>query len=389
MLLGIIPFVYTFFGEISYHAIFWTKLYKNKFNVINEYDILLNIDRNNLNIIDDHKKYIDIFNTKYNFYNNKPIVIIYNSNLNIEKNKLHYQNIINNSKNKKKKKNKLALLIRRFRKTQEDDAVNWYNSRLWYTKMKYTNNIEDVNIKSHDNLTLHGSLIKNNIDNNNNFVIIAHGYGGNYYCHIDIAYGFYKYLGCNVLLINQRSYGNSEGDYTSLGWKESIDIYRWIHYIVKNYPNANIILWGISMGGASVLLTSSMKLPKNVKLCISDCAFNNFVDLCKEIIKKTKLTKLIFYPIIHSMITSSRLHNTYINFSIKNYIKNTKIPILFIHGISDELINFKHAITLFKSYPNDKRLLLVKYADHCKASIYAQDLYWSTIYDFAKNYITF
>ena len=386
MSLGILHFIYTIFGEITYHSVCWTYLYNKISPNMQEKDIFLDFDCNKSKLQYDYKKYIEIFKNKYSFYNNKNIIIIDNYNLNNSKNT--YKNIELNTI-KLKKQNKIALLIKRFRKTKDDDYITWYNSRQWYTNMKFTNNIEAINIKSYDNLKLNGVLVKNNIENNNNFVIVVHGYGGNYFCHLDIGYGFYKYLGCNVLFITHRGYKYSSGNYTSLGWKESYDIYKWIQYIVKKYPKANIILWGISMGGTSVLMTSSMNLPKNVKLCISDCAFNCFSDLCKTIVKKAKLSKTIGYPLISSMCTIARLNNTNLKFKVQNYLKKSKLPILFIHGTSDELIPFKHSVKLFDTYNNDKRLLLVKYADHCKASIYAQDLYWSTIYDFAKNYIDF
>ena len=256
--------------------------------------------------------------------------------------------------------------------------------------MKYLNRIENISIKSFDNLNLAGFLIKNNIKNNNKFVIICHGYGGNHFCHLDIGMGFYKYLGYNVLFIDQRSYGDSEGKYCSMGWKESADIYKWIKYIVKNYPHSEIIIWGISMGGASVMRTCSLKLPKNVRLCISDCGFNKFINVAENVIKNFRIPKIIGYPIISSIIIVARIRNKInLKYSCNEYLKKSKLPLLLIHGTKDILVPVQNSIDIFKSYNNDKKLILVKYADHCKASVFAKDIYWKIIYDFSKKYISY
>lgn len=386
MLLGLLPFIYIFIGDVSFHCIFWTRLFQRSFNNLTEDNVLINLTKDDILYDFDSKKYIENLNKKY-IIKNKKVLIIDNFNLKNYKEKLEDKNDIYIKENKK---GKLKKIIKKFRKTEEDDYINWQKSKKWYSRMKHLKKIENVSIKSYDNLNLAGFLIKNNIEKNNKFVIICHGFGGNHFCHLDIGMGFYKYLGYNVLFIDQRGYGDSEGEYCSMGWKESVDIYKWIKYIVKNYPNSEIVIWGISMGGASVMRTSSMNLPKNVKLCISDCGFNNFINVAKNTLKTFKISKIIGYPLISSIITVARLRNkTNLRYTCSEYLKKSKLPLLLIHGTNDLLVPVQNSIDIFKSYNNDKKLVLVKYADHCKASVFAKDLYWKIIYDFSKNYINY
>ena len=377
MLLSLLPFIFYFVGDVSYHCLFYTSLIQKSFNNLTEDKILTHLDKEDLLNNFDTKKYIESLNKKY-IIKDKNVLLIDNLNLR------NYKKKPEDKKNiyiKKNKKGKLEKIIQKFRKTEEDDCINWYKARKWYSKMKHLNNIEKLYIHSYDKLNLAGFLIKNNIENNNKFVIICHGFGGNHFCHLDIGMGFYK-LGFNVLFIDQRAYGDSEGKYSSLGWKESIDIYKWINYIVKRFSNSNIVLWGISMGGASVMRTCSMNLPKNVKLCISDCGFNKFTDVAKDVVRKLKIPKIIGYPIIYSIILMARLRNkTNLLYSCSEYLKKSKLPLLLFHGTNDILVPVKNSIDIFKSYNNNKKLVLVKYADHCKASVFTKDLYWKIIYD--------
>ncbi|MDO5022750.1 MAG: alpha/beta hydrolase, partial [Eubacteriales bacterium] len=64
---------------------------------------------------------------------------------------------------------------------------------------------------------------------------------------------FYE-LNFNVLLIDQRAQGTSEGEYNTFGVKESGDVLRWVDYLKQNNLAENIVLWGISMGAATVML---------------------------------------------------------------------------------------------------------------------------------------
>ena len=72
--------------------------------------------------------------------------------------------------------------------------------------------------------------------------------------------------GCNVLLVDQRSHGLSEGTTITFGIKERHDVVSWANYAVDRFgSDVKILLSGVSMGAATVLMASNLELPSNVK----------------------------------------------------------------------------------------------------------------------------
>ena len=274
-------------------------------------------------------------------------------------------------------------------KSYKDFDIRWLESTEWNIKMYKENKVEKVEITSFDNLKLRGFLYKTeNFEDNNKFALLAHGYGANHKCHIDTVKDFYD-LGFNVLVIDERAYGESEGNYTSLGWKERKDLKDWTWYIAKRFPKSKIVTWGISMGAATVLLACGEDMPDNFKLCIADCPFNSFYELLYYLCGHTMglpsiLSKFVLSAT--SFIAKIR-HKTNIRFSVQDTLKKSKVPILFFHGDSDTFIPLEYAKKMYDSYKNDHELVVVKYAGHCQASVLDHDKYIESIKNFCEKYL--
>ena len=115
---------------------------------------------------------------------------------------------------------------------------------------------EAVSITSHDGLTLTGKYY--HIADGAPLEIYCHGYKGN---AIRDFCGFWpvaKELGHNVLLIDQRSHGDSQGHTISFGILEKQDVQNWVRWAEKRFGPVNMALCGVSMGAATVLMASGM-----------------------------------------------------------------------------------------------------------------------------------
>ena len=188
-------------------------------------------------------------------------------------------------------------LFERKEKTKEEDEEKKLikeKRKIWFEE-----NQKDVYTVSCDNLKLHAHLINNN---SNVYIIIVHPYEGRGSYMKYFIEKFYN-MGFNVLAIDLRSHGESEGKIYSLGYLERLDVLAWIKYINNNYNNAKIILYGISMGANAVMMCSCENLNEasnkdlnNVKAIIEDAGFTNAYEQLKE--RLDIAYKFSFLPIV-------------------------------------------------------------------------------------------
>ncbi|CAH0344204.1 alpha/beta hydrolase [Bacillus sp. CECT 9360] len=155
------------------------------------------------------------------------------------------------------------------------EMTTTYEGREWIGKTAF----EDVTITSGDDLKLKGYYLEAKQPTLKT-VIIAHGYSGKAKDMGTYAKFYHEKLGFNVLLPDARGHGEREGDYIGFGWDERKDYLQWIDYVLKlNGEQSDIILHGVSMGGATVLMTSGEELPDQIKAIVSDCAYTSAEDV--------------------------------------------------------------------------------------------------------------
>jgi hypothetical protein len=102
--------------------------------------------------------------------------------------------------------------------------------------------------------------------------------------------------GHNLLLIDQRAHGKSQGKTISFGINERRDALSWIHYAIDRFgSDVRIVLYGVSMGGSTVLMASELDLPENIRGIVADCPYSSPMDIITEVGYQQKYPmKLIF-----------------------------------------------------------------------------------------------
>ena len=229
-------------------------------------------------------------------------------------------------------------------------------------------NPQEVSLTSHDGLKLFGYFYEN--PNSRGTVIFMHGYHGNPFTDFGPVLDKFIDMGYSLLLPYQRAHGKSQGKYITFGVKESKDCLAWAKLVVNTYPNRPIALHGISMGGATVGMTSCLEdLPKEVKLVANDCGFTSPDAIISSV---RKLMKLPFFPfqLIVRLYTRlfARFKLTENNASVC-YAKS-KIPALFIHGEEDDFVPYRMGVENYeKSSASDKLMISIKGAGHGLAYI--------------------
>ncbi|WP_304353415.1 alpha/beta hydrolase [Brachyspira innocens] len=283
-------------------------------------------------------------------------------------------------------------LFERKEKTKEEDEEKKLikeKRKIWFEE-----NQKDVYTVSCDNLKLHAHLINNN---SNVYIIIVQPYEGRGSYMKYFIEKFYN-MGFNVLAIDLRSHGESEGNIYSLGYLERLDVLAWIKYINNNYNDEKIIpkiiLYGISMGANAVMMCSCENLNEasnkdlnNVKAIIEDAGFTNAYEQLKE--RLDIAYKFSFLPIVEltSIMAKIRLRFSFDDINVEKSVSKSKVPILFIHGNKDELVNCNMVHKLYNSCSSEKEKLIIKDGGHISAVMKDESLYWNTINNFINKYI--
>ena len=246
-------------------------------------------------------------------------------------------------------------------------------------------NYKDEYITSFDKLKLHGYKI-NNKNTSNKWVIAVHGYTSEGIKMSNVAKEYYN-MGYNILIPDLRAHGKSEGDYIGMGWDDRKDIISWIDFIIKEDPNAQIVLHGVSMGASTVLMASGEDLPSNVKSIVADCGYTSVWDQFSYQLKE--LFNLDAFPFMHvsSIVTKIRAGYWLNEASAIEQVEKSKTPILYIHGDKDDFVPFYMMDELYDNTKSEKEKLVVEGAAHAKSSTVNPDLYWSTIENFINKYV--
>ncbi len=242
-------------------------------------------------------------------------------------------------------------------------------------------NKEEYYMTSRDGLQLHGMFFPAE-DEDAPYVLAIHGFhstGRREYASIA---RFYYEMGLNVFVIDQRGHGGSEGKYLTYGALESLDCLDWIEFMKDQFgQNIEIILHGVSMGGATTLMMCDENLSPNVKCAVSDCAYSSLEMQLKHNFVRFNLPKDLMYKLYRSVaLVKGHFDPDKVNPIIP--ISTCKIPILFIHGAQDDFVPFHMVYALYDSCLNEhKRLLPVEGAGH-SAAFFTDDRARDEIRDF-------
>lgn len=277
---------------------------------------------------------------------------------------------------------KVALY--RERPSQEDNSV--FSGAMTENKTWLEETGKEIYISSDDGLTLHGYLAHNPLSDGK-YAVVCHGYSSK---ATDMSY-FAKCLydmGFSVLAVDARAHGKSGGNLIGMGYLEKRDIILWINEIMKTDPDAEFILYGLSMGAATVLFTSGESdLPSSVKAVISDCAFSSVYEEIGSAIRYS-VPFIPNFPLVDSgsVVCEMKGGYSFRDASCTEAVKRSHTPTLFIHGSADTYVPFYMLDILYSNAACPKEKLVIDGAAHAQSASVNPDLYWSTIDNFLNKY---
>lgn len=272
----------------------------------------------------------------------------------------------------------IPMICRNNKPIEEDESLTTKEEREWINE-----NAKIVGVKSQDGLRLKAYEFKQKKEAHV-WVILVHGYRINALMAVSPKFIYDK--GWNVLCPDLRAHGKSEGKYIGMGWLDRKDILMWIHKIIKADSKAEIVLYGGSMGGATVMMTAGEVLPKQVKCGISDSGFTSAWDLAAYILKTN-----FHLPAFPTLNLASIISKVLVGFSFKeasavNQLKKSTLPMLFIHGTKDHSVPYEMLERVYEAAAGEKEKLVIEEAGHMMSYRLQPDLYWKRVFDFVEKY---
>ncbi|EME8180857.1 MucBP domain-containing protein [Enterococcus faecium] len=211
---------------------------------------------------------------------------------------------------------------------------------------------------------------------------------------------FYK-AGYNLLFVDSRATGNSGGDYVTYGQYESDDVLYWINQEVRERPSQKILLYGGSMGAATMMSVLAKDIPVNVKGIIENCGFASIDEQLRFTYSQTVVPALppaiknqldIIWDQEHEDLFMGLLKQYY--FDQEMHLDPTaalptigmsgSLPKLIIYGTADDVVPVSNAQKLYELAGGYKDLLLVEGAGHGKAQEVDHAAYTKHVTDFLK-----
>lgn len=239
---------------------------------------------------------------------------------------------------------------------------------------------KEISMQSEDRLKLHATYFPGK--DGKKVVICFHGYTSQGISDFIGVSDYYLKRGYGMLLPDARAHGKSEGEYIGFGCLDRKDALGWINWVIKECgEDVQILLHGTSMGGATVLMTSGLKLPVQVKGIVSDCGFTSPKEVFTHVLHS--MYHLPAYPLIPITDWINRKKAGYgmDECNAAREVRKANIPILLIHGDADTFVPYKMCEEIYKNCASQKKKLIIKGAAHAESyykdrKAYEQALDW-------------
>lgn len=242
---------------------------------------------------------------------------------------------------------------------------------------------EEVSVTSFDGLKLVGRYY--HLNDNAPLIIFFHGYRCSSIRDGNGIFLYTRKLGFNVLLVDQRAHGKSEGTTITFGVKGRYDCKSWVEYVIERFgKEQKIYLSGLSMGGATVLMAADIGLPENVIGILADCPYSSPKAILCSVIKQMGFPVKLTYSM-------AKLSAKWIGkFDIEEAsaieaIRNSQIPILILHGDADDFVPCYMSIDCQAAGKDNVRLKLIKGAAHGMSHCVDTPSYEKAVYAFFEE----
>jgi len=171
-------------------------------------------------------------------------------------------------------------------------------------------------------------------------------------------------VGFNVLLLDLRAHGDSEGKRYTYGVNEQRDVLGAVDYLLElGFEPGKIAVLGISLGGAAVIGASARE--PAIGALVVESTFSDLQDLVAPNWKKESGLPMFFLPGVYWMWQILFGFNPRDVKPAEDIVRVAPRPVLIIHSKTDEMIPVNHAQHLATAVPH-AQLVLFDNCDHAE-----------------------
>ena len=240
---------------------------------------------------------------------------------------------------------------------------------------------QEMEIESFDGKKLVGRLYRAE-KSENRLVICVHGYRSNgRRCYAGFV-PILNDLNLDVLIVEDRAHGDSEGDWTGFSVLDRIDVKMWAQRMKESYDT--IYLIGTSMGASACGLVAA-DMPE-IAGVVLDCGFTSPLDAFREKVKD-KVPVFLSEPVFFfgRMWCKMILGFDFKKVSTLAEMEKVKCPVLIIHGSEDKIVPQEMAEKLFEACASEnKRLEIFEEAEHSTCFYVDRERYTALLQEFFR-----
>ena len=212
--------------------------------------------------------------------------------------------------------------------------------------------------------------------------ILFHGFNAEIYTNLSAHGAFLINHGFNVLFAVHRAHSKSGGKWSGIGLREQNDVLSWAKWAEESGAE-EILIYGVSMGASAAAFASDRLGSTKVCAMVCDSGFYSVYEQMKRDTKKMHIPGIMLpaQKLLAKVFLKLDLEKP-----VTDSLKNSSVPVLFIHGTEDETVPCKWGKLNFEACAEPKQLLLVDGAPHTLSILYNETLTGETLEAFIDKY---
>lgn len=260
-------------------------------------------------------------------------------------------------------------------------------STAWYDGLKAQGILKDTTIVGYRDFKVHACYVPA-LDpaKAQGTAIVVHGYGDNHLVFLYLVRMYRDEFNYNVLFPDLQYHGYSEGDHAQMGWYDRLDVEKWIEVAHGIFRDDFMVLHGVSMGGATVMMTSGDPLPDYVRAFVEDCGYSSvFIQFNNN---RKESFRFIPPDVLQSasVVTRNRYGWGFWEASSLKQLAKCDRPMLFIHGDADDFVPFDNLQKNFDAKIHGyKEMWAVPGALHANSFAKYPEEYKQRVHDFLEK----